>query len=72
MALIEGYREKLRAAAMASKVPLLRRHDMMRQWSQDGTLNLAARESEERDLVARRLFACVARSLAIPIAAAVK
>jgi len=35
-------------------------------------LNLAARDTDERDLVARRLFACVARSLAVPIAAAVK
>ena len=72
MALIEAYRERLQSVAAANNVPLLRRHDIMRRWSEDGTLNLAARDPDERDLVARHLFACVARSLAGPIAAAVR
>jgi acyl-CoA thioesterase I len=72
MAMIEAYREKLRLAATAANVPLLRRDDLMRQWSEEGTLNLAARDPAERDLVARHLFACVAHSLAGPIAAAVR
>ena len=72
MAMIEAYREKLRSAAAAANVPLLRRDDLMRQWSEEGTLNLAARDPAERDLVARHLFACVAHSLAGPIAAAVR
>ncbi len=72
MALIEAYREKLRSAADSRHVPLLRRHDLMRLWAEDGTLNLAARDQAEQDLVARRLFACVARSLALPVAAAVR
>ena len=72
MALIEAYRQALRSIAVANDVPLLRRHDMMREWSEEGTLNLAARDPAERELVARHLFACVARSLAAPIAAAVK
>jgi hypothetical protein len=72
MAMIEAYRATLRSAASAANVPLLRRDDLMRQWSEEGTLNLAARDPAERDLVARHLFACVAHSLAGPIAAAVR
>jgi hypothetical protein len=72
MALIEAYREKLRSAAAANGVPLLRRDDLMRQWSEEGTLNLAARDPAERDVVARHLFACVAHSLVPSIAAAVR
>jgi len=72
MSLIEAYRGELRSAAAAEGVPLLRRHDLMRLWSEDGLLNLAARDPAERDLVARHLFACVARGLAAPIAAAVQ
>jgi acyl-CoA thioesterase I len=72
MAMIEGYRQKLLAAATANHVPLLRRHDMMRRWSEDGTLNLAARDPAEQELVIRRLFSCVAQGLAAPIAAAVR
>jgi hypothetical protein len=72
MALIERYRQALLTAATANHVPLLRRHDMMRRWSEDGTLNMAAREPAEREAVARRLFSCVAQALAEPIAAAVR
>jgi acyl-CoA thioesterase-1 len=72
MTMIEAYRDRLRSVASANSIPLLRRHDMMRRWSEDGTLNLAARDPGERDLVVQRLFACVARSLAAPIAAALR
>jgi hypothetical protein len=44
----------------------------MRLWSEDGTLNLAARDPLEREQVARHLFSCVAQGLAAPIAAAVR
>ena len=72
MAAIEAYRDRLLAAATAGHVPVLRRHAMMREWSEDGTLNLAARDPAERELVARHLFSCVAQGLATPIAAAVR
>jgi hypothetical protein len=72
MAAIEAYRERLLAAAAAGHVPVLLRHAMMRLWSEDGTLNLAARDPAERELVARHLFSCVARGLAAPIAAGVR
>jgi hypothetical protein len=72
MAMIEGYRQKLLSAAAENHVPLLRRHAMMRLWSENGTLDLAARDKPEQELVARHLFSCVAQGLAAPIAAAVK
>jgi acyl-CoA thioesterase-1 len=72
MAMIEDYRQKLLATAAANHVPLLRRHAMMRIWSEDGTLNLGARDQAERELVVRHLFSCVAQALAPAIAAAVK
>lgn len=72
MAAIEAYRERLLAGAAANLVPLLRRHAMMRLWSEDGTLNLGARDAAERELVVRHMFSCVAQGLAEPIAAAVR
>lgn len=72
MAAIEAYRARLLSAAGENHVPVLRRHDLMRRWSEDGTLNLAARDPAERELVVRRLFSCVAQGLAAPIAAAVR
>jgi hypothetical protein len=72
MAAIETYRESLLSVAAANHVPVLRRHAMMRLWSEDGTLNLAARDPLEREQVARHLFSCVAQGLAAPIAAALR
>lgn len=72
MARIEPYRQKLLHAAADNNVPLLRRHDMMRGWNEDKTLNLDARDDLERQTVTRRLFACIAHSLAVPIAEAVR
>jgi hypothetical protein len=72
MAMVERYRQALLDAATTNHVPLLRRHDMMRRWSEDGTLNMAARDPAEREAVARRLFSCVAQVLAEPIAAAAR
>ncbi len=72
MAAIEAYRDRLLAVAKANDVPVLRRHALMRLWSENGTLNLAARDQDEREHVARHLFSCVAQGLAAPIAAAVR
>jgi hypothetical protein len=72
MARIEAYRQELLAAAAANHVPVFRRHAMMRVWSEDGSLNLAARDQNEREQVVRQLFSCVAQGLATPIATAVK
>lgn len=72
MVLIEPYRDRLLAAATANHVSVLRRHGLMRLWGEDGTLNLAARDPVERELVAQRLYSCVAQGLAGAIAAAVR
>lgn len=72
MAMIEPYRDRLRRAAEANRIPFLSRHDLMLRWSKDGTLNLEAREQGEQVRVARRLFSCVAESLTGPIVAAVR
>ena len=69
---IEDYRDTLRGAASANDVPLLPRHEMMRAWSDDGTLNLDATDKSEQTQVARRLFSCVAQTLAASIAEAVR
>jgi acyl-CoA thioesterase I len=72
MAMIEPYRERLRLAAATEHVPLLRRYALMQRWSEDKTLNLQARDPAEQESVARRLYSCMAQSLALPIAAAVR
>ena len=72
MARIEPYRQKLLRAAADNQIPLFRRHDLMRGWSENKTLNLAARGDTERQAVARHLFACVARGLAAPIVEALR
>jgi lysophospholipase L1-like esterase len=72
MALIEPYRLRLKQAADANQVPFLPRHDLMRLWIADGTLNLNVRDLEDRQRVVRRLFSCMAESLAQPIAAALR
>ena len=72
IARFEAYRDMLHGAATSSGVPFLARYDLMRHWSETGTLNLAASGPTERQTVARALYACVAGSLAGPIAAAVR
>ena len=69
---MEPYRERLLRTASGHHLPLLSRHDLMLRWSKDGTLNLDARDPAEQQRVARQLFACIAQSLAQPIAAAVR
>jgi hypothetical protein len=72
MVSIEAYQERLLSAAAENQVPVLRRHDLMRLWNEDGTLDLAARDPAERVQVARHLFSCVAEALAGAVAAAVR
>ncbi len=72
MAAVEAYQDRLLAAAATGHTPLLHRHDLMRRWSENGTLNLEADAPTERNRVVRRLYACVAQALADPIAAAVR
>ena len=68
---LEDYRDLLRGAASANDVPLLPRHDLMRAWSTDGTLDLDATGSAERTATARMLYLCLAKTLAVSIQEAV-
>ena len=72
MVLIEPYRERLRKTAIAEGLPFFLRYDLMVRWSKDGILNLEARDPAEQRTVAEKLFACIAASLARPIAASVR
>ena len=72
MALLGPYRERLIRSATDNRIPLLQRHELMRLWSEDRTLNMDARTEADRIAVARRLFSCIAHSLSAPIAAAVR
>ena len=68
---MEDYRDLLRGAASANDVPLLLRHDLMRVWSDDGLLDLDATGAAERTATARKLFLCLAQTLAVSIREAV-
>ena len=72
MTVMEPYRAEIKKAAEASHVAFLPRHDLMKHWVETGTLNLAVRDATERQAVARRLFACIAESLAGPIASGLR
>lgn len=66
------FRAVLLGIAAASDIPILPRYELMMRWNDDGLLNLDALDPQERQLVARRLFACLAVALSRPIAAAVR
>lgn len=53
-------------------VPILDRYDMMRAWYNDGVLNLDATGKQERIMVARKLFDCVAEALTTGIGHALR
>ena len=69
---IEDYRDLLRGIASANDVPLVPRHELMRVWSDDGTLDLGATDNGVQIEVTKKLFSCMARVLADPIAEAVR
>lgn len=66
------FRAALAGTAAAHDVPMLERYELMMRWNDDGLLNLDAKDTEERRMVARKLFGCLAQALAAPIAAAAR
>lgn len=58
------YRDATLRAAAANEVPVLDRYELMREWSNDGVLDLDATDPKARIQVARELFACLATVLA--------
>ncbi len=69
---IEAYRNLLRGAASANDVPLVPRHDLMRAWSEDGTLDFSVTGKAAQTALARRLFSCMAQFVAASILEAVR
>jgi len=55
-----------------SNVPILDRYGMMRSWHNSGLLNLDVTGRQERIVVARKLFDCVAEALTAGIAHALR
>jgi hypothetical protein len=66
------YRDITKSTGAARGVVVFDRYELMRLWNENGTLNLNATDPKERVAVARRLFDCLAETLATGIAAAVK
>jgi hypothetical protein len=66
------YRDITRSTGAAHGVVVFDRYDLMRLWNENGTLNLDATDPKERLAVARRLYDCLAETLASAIAAAVR
>jgi acyl-CoA thioesterase-1 len=67
----DAYRQAIHDAAANAGVPVLERYDLMVDWAQHG-LDLSAVDPEKRVVVARRLFDCMASTLALAIARAVR
>jgi hypothetical protein len=69
---LTAYRDITKSTGVAHGVPVFDRYELMHVWNDNGTLNLDATDPKERVAVARRLFDCLADTLADGIAAAVR
>ena len=66
------YIDVIRGAAEMEGIPLLHRFDLMHAWSDSGELDLDAENAAERVKVARKLYDCLAVTLATGIAGALR
>ena len=66
------YCDAIRGAVEMASVPMLRRSDLMRTWSESGELDLDASNTAERVKVARKLYDCLAAVLASGIVGALR
>jgi len=66
------YRDITKSTGAAHGVIVFDRYELMRAWTENGTLNLNATDPKERLIVMRRLSDCLAETLANGIAAAVR
>jgi lysophospholipase L1-like esterase len=66
------YSEALRRLAEADGVPMIRRFDLMRSWSEDGVFDYDETDPEARERTARRVYDCVAAFIGETIAPAVR
>jgi GDSL-like lipase/acylhydrolase family protein len=60
----EPYLAAMSQLADASDVPLFRRHGIMRHWAESGSLDLRVTDSDQRRLVAAKLYDCIGRAMA--------
>jgi len=68
----QSYRDSMRAVADANDVPLLRRYEMMRYWSDQGAIALDEVPRTKISLVADQVYGCLAERLADMIVAATR
>jgi lysophospholipase L1-like esterase len=64
----EPYEATIREVADANDVPLFPRRDLMRHWIEAGEITFNDTEKAERNAIARRLYGCIGRALAVFVA----
>ena len=60
----DRYKSVLREVTDANEVPLFRRHDIMRHWTESDLFDLVAGDHARLRLVASRLYDCIGRAMA--------
>lgn len=61
----EPYERAMRLMADVNEIPLFPRHELMREWSESGEIDLAVAGKEKRQQMARDLYACIGEALAV-------
>lgn len=69
---LETYRDVIRTVGELTGAAVFPRHELMRQWHEDGRLDLAAADRAEQLRVARLVHDCVGAALAAMVAAGVR
>jgi lysophospholipase L1-like esterase len=60
----EPYERAMRLIADVNDVPLYPRHELMRDWSEHGELDLSVTGKEKRKQLAQKLYRCIGETLA--------
>jgi hypothetical protein len=60
----DRYESVLREVTDANEVPLFRRYDIMRHWTENGLFDLITADHDKLQLVASRLYDCIGRAVA--------
>jgi acyl-CoA thioesterase I len=60
----DRYESVLREVTDANEVPLFRRYDIMRHWTENGLFDLIPADHDKLQLVASRLYDCIGRAVA--------
>lgn len=62
------YEATIREVADTNDVPLFPRRDLMRYWLETGEITYSGSNKAERSAIARRLYGCIGRALAVFVA----